>query len=298
MAWIETNRLIKTELSKKKHRISQEELVRLKEISLDILRDVVAICNREHIPYMLGGGTALGAVRHHGFIPWDDDIDLNIPRKYIGLLLEKISSEYGDAYYIEEPVHTPGYLSSFIQIHKNGTVFREYLAQKKTKCGVKIDIFPIENTYSNSLHRFWHGVQCEAGLLILSCYRMFAWRKEYRELARGNCKAALVVGFKGLVGMFFAPAHNFWYKRVQHCLQKCQDETSDYVVMPSGRKHFFGEIYERASFMQLTSILFEGEEYSITQNYDDYLKQLFGDDYMQLPPEAEREHHMLYQLEL
>lgn len=271
---------------------------RLKQISLGILNDVADICEREGIPYMLGGGTALGAVRHQGFIPWDDDIDINVPRKYIDPLLDALASEYGEKYYIEAPLRTPGYLSSFIQIHKNGTVFREYLAQDPQKCGVKIDIFPIENTYSDPVRRVWHGIACDLGLLLLSCYRMYAWREEFYKLAEGTRGAVMRVHLKGFIGRLLAPAHEFWYRRIQLCMQKCRDENTGYIVMPSGRRHFRGEVYPRKTFMELEPILFEGRKYTITKMKEAYLMQLFGEDYMQLPPGEEREHHVLYELEI
>lgn len=279
----------------KQHRLTEDEVERVKQIVLEILCDVSQVCQRHHIPYMLGGGTALGAVRHRGFIPWDDDIDINIPRKYIHEVCELIRREYPDKYEIDEPLYTKGYLSSFIQVHKKGTVFQEYLVQELEHCGIKIDIFPIENTYSNRLRRTIHGLQCEAGLLILSCYRMFAWRKEFFALAKGTPKATAVITLKALIGMLFAPAHEFWYAAIQKTLSKCTEEDSRYVVIPSGRKHFFGEIYNRKRYLKTIPMEFEGKRFPITEDYDVYLSRLYG-NYMELPPEEKREHHVLYQL--
>jgi lipopolysaccharide cholinephosphotransferase len=295
MPRLETNELFKRELSRKKHQLTDEELALVKKVTFEILCDVVAVCESENIPYMLGGGTALGAVRHGGFIPWDDDIDINVSRKYIDRLLDAVEETYGSKYYIEAPLRTKGYLSSFIQIHKNGTVFKEYLVQDDDKCGIKIDIFPIENTYRNPLRRKMHGIRCEAGLFALSCYRMFAWRKEFLELTKGSKKARMTVRLKGAIGMFFAPAHGFWYRRVQKCLMGCKSEDGD-VVIPSGRKHFFGEIYPREAYLKTEPIEFEGRNFLISKDYDNYLKGLYG-DYHKLPPEDKREHHVIYKLE-
>jgi lipopolysaccharide cholinephosphotransferase len=294
MPTLETNELFKKELSRKKHQLTDAELQQVKEVTFDILCDVVAVCEAEGIPYMLGGGTALGAIRHKGFIPWDDDIDINIQRKYIDRLLDAIEKEYGGKYYIEAPLRTEGYLSSFIQIHKNGTVFQEYLVQDEKKCGIKIDIFPIENTYPNRLHRLWHGIRCEGGLLILSCYRMYAWREEFLALTEGNKKARLLVRVKGGIGMLFAPAHHFWYQKIQHCLMECEKENGE-VVIPSGRKHFFGEIYERKKFLETEPVEFEGQTFLISKDYENYMTRLYG-DYRTLPPEKDREHHVIYRL--
>lgn len=295
MAALETNELFKRELSKKKHQLTDEELSRVKKITFEILCDVVNVCEEQQIPYMLGGGTALGAIRHQGFIPWDDDIDINVQRKYINPLLNAIESRYGGKYYIESPLRTEGYLSSFIQIHRKGTIFQEYLVQEPEHCGIKIDIFPIENTYSNKLFRTVHGILCEGGLFVLSCYRMYAWRKEFIALAGDNKKAKQIVRIKGIIGMLFAPGHKFWYRRVQKCLCRCREENSEYVVIPSGRKHFFGELYKRTAFTETIPVEFEGRQFQVSKDYDTYLSGLYG-NYMELPPEEQREHHVIYQL--
>lgn len=297
MAGLQTNEILKERLSRKQgiHKLTQEETEKIKKIVLETTIDIVALCEEMGISYMLGGGSALGAVRHKGFIPWDDDIDLNIPRDSIDKLLDAVEGRYPGKYYVEAPLRTPGYFSSFIQIHRRGTVFQEYLVQKKEDCGIKIDIFVIENTYDNALLRKWHGLRAEAGLFFLSCYRMFAWRKEFKQLAAGDKKASLVMGVKRVIGAPFALAPQFFYRRVQLCLKSCKNNDSRYVTIPSGRKHFFGELYERAALMLTTQMPFEGQQFAVTKDFDHYLCNLYG-DYMTLPPEEKREHHVIYDL--
>jgi lipopolysaccharide cholinephosphotransferase len=295
MAILQTNELFKRELSHKQHRLTDEELKGVKKVVFEILRDVVEVCDREQIPYMLGGGSALGAVRHKGFIPWDDDIDLNIERKYIDRLLDAVEKSYGDKYYIEAPLRTPGYLSSWVMIHKRGTMFREYLVKSELECGIKIDIFVIENTYNNRIRRFWHGMRSEAGLFLLSCCRMYLWRGEFLELAKGNKKAGAVIRIKGIIGKCFVRHLDYWYKRVQKCLMECEDEDSRYVTIPSGRGHFWGELYERKTFLQWVDMQFEDLQLPVSADYDAYLRRLYG-DYSKLPPESAREHHVIYEV--
>ena len=299
MAVLQTNELLKENLSRKSglHRLTDEETEAIKKVVLEAALDVIALCDENGIPYMLGGGSALGAVRHGGFIPWDDDIDLNIPRKYIPQLIKAIENRYPDKYYIEAPLYTEGYLSSFIQVHRKNTVFQEYRVQKKEYCGIKLDIFVIENTYNNVVRRNWHGICVQAGLFFLSCYRMYAWRDEFKKLAEGNRKAGCVMFVKRCIGRLFALNPKGLYRSVQKKMAQCDDDNSDYITIPSGRNHFFGELYRRDAFMKTHRVAFEGHMLCVTDDYENYLTRLYG-NYMEIPPEEKREHHVLYDLKL
>lgn len=299
MAVLQTNELLKENLSRKNglHRLTDEETEAIKKVVLEAALDVIALCDENGIPYMLGGGSALGAVRHGGFIPWDDDIDLNIPRKYIPQLIDAIENRYPDKYYIEAPLFTEGYLSSFIQVHRRNTVFQEYRNQKKENCGIKLDVFIIENTYNNAVHRVWHGICVQAGLLFLSCYRMYAWRDEFKKLAEGNRKASAIMFVKRCIGALFSCNPKRLYRSVQKKMAQCTDEQSEYITIPSGRNHFFGELYQRDAFMQTLKMEFEGNMLCVTCDYKNYLTRLYG-NYMEIPPEEKREHHVLYDLKL
>lgn len=299
MAVLQTNELLKENLSRKSglHRLTDEETEAIKKVVLEAALDVIALCDENGIPYMLGGGSALGAVRHGGFIPWDDDIDLNIPRKYIPQLIKAIENRYPDKYYIEAPLYTEWYLSSFIQVHRKNTVFQEYRVQKKEYCGIKLDIFVIENTYNNVVRRNWHGICVQAGLFFLSCYRMYAWRDEFKKLAEGNRKAGCVMFVKRCIGRLFALNPKGLYRSVQKKMAQCDDDNSDYITIPSGRNHFFGELYRREAFMKTHRVAFEGHMLCVTDDYENYLTRLYG-NYMEIPPEEKREHHVLYDLKL
>jgi lipopolysaccharide cholinephosphotransferase len=182
-------------------------------------------------------------------------------------------------------------------IHRRGTILQEYLVKSDLENGIKIDIFVIENTYNNPLRRFWHGFRSEAGLFALSCLRMYLWREEFRELAKGNKKAVLAVRIKGCIGRLFAGRGTHWYEKVQRCLMECRDEQSVYVTIPSGRGHFWGELYRREPFLELVEAEFEDMRLPVTADYDNYLRNLYG-DYRSLPPESAREHHVIYRIQL
>ena len=108
MAILQTNNIFKTELSEGQHRLSPEEIHKVQQVVYGITIDITELCSELNIPYMLTGGTALGAVRHGGFIPWDDDVDMVVERKYIERLLDAIEQRYPDRYFVEAPLRTPG----------------------------------------------------------------------------------------------------------------------------------------------------------------------------------------------
>jgi lipopolysaccharide cholinephosphotransferase len=180
-------------------------------------------------------------------------------------------------------------------IHKRGTVFREYLVKSELECGIKIDIFVIENTYDSAIRRLWHGIRSEAGLFALSCLRMYLWRKEFFALSEGNKKAAAVIAAKAAIGKCIAARGAHWYEVVQKCLMECGNEHSKYVTIPSGRGHFWGELYLRKDFLRFVEMPFEDLKLSVTADYDSYLRNLYG-EYRTLPPEEKREHHVIYEV--
>ena len=110
---LETTDLFRQDLSRAKglHQMTDEEVKKVQQVVYSITKDIAAICEENGIPYMLGGGSALGAVRHGGFIPWDDDLDVNVYRKDIDRLVDLIEEKYPDKYFVEMPLRTPGYYS-------------------------------------------------------------------------------------------------------------------------------------------------------------------------------------------
>ena len=276
-------------------RLTEEETVKLQKTMLMMLRDIAGVLRKEKIPFMLGGGTCLGAVRHGGFIPWDDDIDLNIERKYISRFVRAVKETYPDRYLVLEPLKTEGYFTSFIQIHKKGTLMREFRDAPAERAGIKIDVFPVENTFDRAWQRKLHGLRCDAGLFILSCIRMRRMKDEYLRLAGKSPRGALVIRLKAAIGRLFAGNADRWFRWTQKVMRGCKNDRSQYVTVPTGREHFFGSLYARDAFLKMKEMPFADLRMPVPGNYDEYLTRLFG-DYKEIPPADKRERHVVYEL--
>ena len=121
------------------------EIKDVQRVELDILIKVARLCEERGLTYFIESGTALGAVRHGGFIPWDDDIDIGMPRQDYEKFLDIAQKELGDEYFVQTRETDPNAPFSFAKVRKNGTTFIEWNKRNiKMHHGIYIDIFPYD----------------------------------------------------------------------------------------------------------------------------------------------------------
>lgn len=215
-----------------------EILKKYHQILLEIASDIISVCEKEKIVYQLSGGTALGAVRHKGFIPWDDDLDINILGSQCDEFIEKFEKDFGDKYWVNT-VKTPGYFSIVGSIKMKGTVSRGFEDSNDEKCGIGIDLFRIENTFDNSILRFFHGVLCMGFGFLLSCRNFYEKRKLMMELANDDKALKKVFRIKINIGRLLSLISlKHCLITTQKCYGMCKNNKSKYVTIPAGRKHF------------------------------------------------------------
>ena len=154
--------------------VTGEKLCALQGVLLQMLRDVDSVCSRHGIPYTLGGGSCLGAVRHQGFIPWDDDLDINMTREGYRRFAEAYGAELQEKYWLHDCERTPGYDLAFPRLRLKGTTVRTRDDFDNQECGAYIDIFIIDNAPSNALLRNAHGFISMALGFAYSCRRFAA----------------------------------------------------------------------------------------------------------------------------
>ncbi len=260
--------------------ISMEEN---RQILLKMLDTFAEYCDKHGIRYTLSGGTLLGAMRHHGFIPWDDDIDINMPRPDIERLYRISKGKIGE-YSIIKPGQDK-FTGSFYRIYDNDTVMENSLGMKNNKPvynPVFIDIFPVEGLPKSKLAR---KLYYETASIL---------RKMMRVAQRDNVAAKntrqLILNYIG-----YYPVRIFGYKRLvrwfQKYIQLFDFEKSDLVGVMSASKYKTQEVIDRKGYVNLIDVEFEGKKYHGPSNYDRYLTQLYG-DYMKMPPlEQQKTHH-------
>lgn len=251
----------------------------LKQLQCDILKEVDSFCRKKKIKYFLTGGTCIGAVRHKGYIPWDDDIDIGMPRPDYDRFIHEFNGN-SDNFYVISPELNWNYYAPYANVcDKRTLLFEENNKHNGMNIGVKIDVFPIDGIPSTL--KEYHKIK---RLMIL------LWDILYYKRINYNClwkRKKLRSIFRKLVMSWCK------YSRIQKYIRKIATsypyETSEYaidIVMPWKRD----VMCERSVFEEVIDVPFEGINVSIMKNYDRYLSLKYG-DYMQIPPKHERVPH-------
>lgn len=277
-------------------KVEGDTLKKCQKVILSIAEDVISICEKENIWYELGGGTALGAIRHQGFIPWDDDIDINILGRDFELLKKKVYEYYGNKYtFLDYSVSDYGLAMGKVML--NNTIFRDRESYGSDNCGFFIDLFLVENVPDNPFIRKIHGTLCMISGGLLSCRKFYKNRKFLLDLTKENPEVRKTVNTKIRIGRLVS------FLSISKCAAItdgiygwCKNDKSKYVSIPSGRKHYFGGMYKRDLLLPTEEATFEGHKWKVVKNYSEYFTNLYGPKYMELPSEEKREHHVLLEL--
>lgn len=274
--------------------LSDEELSKLRSIFLETFLSLEQCCKKYNLTVMLIGGSALGAVRHQGFIPWDDDLDVAMSRADFEKLKTVFDEELGEKYILASPNYKNNATNRFPMILVKDTLFVEAgNSPSDFSAKIKIDIFIIENIPKNYFYRKLKGLWCSVLMAMGSYEETYEHQNEFfknymckTKEGRKNYNIRLKLG-----KLFSFFKFQKWMNIIDNACQYKKE--TNLLGIPSGRGHYFGEILPREAFFPVSKGLFENNTITLPGRVNDYLQNLYGDDYMTLPPEEKRERHFI-----
>lgn len=273
--------------------LSPEQIKQLHEVLLEIVDDIMDVCDEEHLTCLLGGGSALGAIRHHGFIPWDDDMDINMPRSSYDKFIPAFKKKYGERYHVHTPDSNPEYGTLLCKIRLKGTVLKtsKNPINDAESC-IFVDIFPVENVPDNAVLRTLHGLAANAFKMCTSCRKVYFDRKTIKKKTGKSETVGTAMRIRLIIGFLCSfMSVEKWTLTTSKIFSMCKNQNTKLVTIPPGRWHYFGSFHERKSFCVTRRVPFDGRMLPICEGIDDYMKILYGESYMQVPPENKRETH-------
>lgn len=271
--------------------ISDDDLKDIQYTLKGMARDIDRFCRKHQLTYALCGGSCLGAVRHKGFIPWDDDMDICMPRADYDIFVSLFAEEYASDYWVQNIRTDDRYDLHFSKVRKKGTHFEEIYETEPEKAGMFIDIFPVDNTFDNPVLRTLHQYFCDGLLLICSCVRIRSKLPRLLKYTGNDRQVRRALHIKNALGFCFSfLSLRRWMLITESAIALCKKDTTHYVMIPSGIRHARGETYRRNWFFPSRSIRFEDIRLNTLKHPSPYLQRLYG-DFTRIPPEEDRLRH-------
>ena len=254
-----------------------DDIQPLHEKQYEILKELKRVCDENGLTYFLAYGTLIGAVRHKGFIPWDDDIDTGMPlsdyRKLQDLF---ITGAFNDRFFLQSPITDPDSGATYYKLRMDGTTFIVGPQDDRDMHhGINIDIYPLYNMADNQILRRIQLFHAAMYLLM-----------EVDRIPQNNGTLMKILGKIILTGIPKGIRNT--YKQFCHQrMAQYENKKTKYKAFLFGNLRVCKRLYPAEAFERTITMKFEGDEFSVPAGYDLILRKVYG-DYMQLPPEDQR----------
>lgn len=251
-----------------------EYIKRIHEEIMYIMDNIDRVCNDNNLRYYMIGGTLLGSVRHKGFIPWDDDLDIVMPRDDFNRFIKICEKELGEPFKLIWFTSDDNYWLPFAKIGNKSTLFIESgFENTGKKQNIFVDIFPLDDIekYSAKVER-----RKKILLKIFAIIRLRLERKNY-------------TGIKRLL-LEILPTKS-WYKIMIKIATKDNNKNYSYFINYGSQYSAKKQTILKDWFGEGVKLKFENRYYRAPKEYIKVLTSIFGDSYMELPPENKRRTH-------
>lgn len=244
---------------------------------LGILAEIDRICKANDIKYFAYAGTLLGAVRHKGLIPWDDDIDVVMPRKDYERFAKVCETQLSNGFELQTIYTDPLASNPWMKLHDVNTAFISGYRRKGCMEGINIDIFPVDNVPDDENERLKRAKKIDR---INQIY-------EYRFSAKSKNDSAKMRLYKFAISLVPPFSEQKFKEKYDKFIQKYNDRETKDVVYFSNRK-YMRKVIDKSVFEETVYLPFENIEVPAPVGYLQVLEGLYGENYMELPPEEER----------
>lgn len=255
----------------------------VQQLGYQMLEKFNEIAKENNLTYYLSGGTCLGAIRHEGFIPWDDDIDLLMPREDYDKFIQIVSNNeniFGESpYHVCKPLDD-NYYCPFLKIINTDTVVYEKNIHKRYKSGVWVDIFPLDYC-DNDVNNI------EKDYRKFMFYKMMLQFNIQGKLDSLKKRALMAIAYVPLSIINFGKNDKYWIQKILNLTNKPSSDKVAAVVWRLDNRELYFPI---SWFQEVKYVKFEGGQFPIFTKYHEYLTMMYG-DYMKIPDEKDRVVH-------